>query len=197
MSIDLTQDYILEDQVAKLYPLTLEAFDLLLPFAQNEPELWQYSLLPANGADNLRTYMQFAEEQRAVNKSLPFIVLDKRSEEIAGSTRFYDYQPRHKSILLGYTWYSQKFWGSGLNKHCKYLMLEQAFEKWDLERVEFRADNKNLRSIAAMKSIGCVKEGVLRSNCASPSGRRDSIVMSILKGEWYTRVKSNLAARLG
>ena len=76
------------------------------------------------------------------------------------------------------------------------MLLEFAFEKLELDRVEFRADNNNLRSIAAMKSIGCKPEGVLRSNCASPTGRRDSIVLSILKSEWHEGVKQNLLQKI-
>ena len=61
------------------------------------------------------------------------------------------------------------------------------------ERVEFRADNNNKRSIAAMQKIGCTVEGVLRNHLPMPNGkRRDSIVLSILKEEWETRVKSLL-----
>ena len=58
-------------------------------------------------------------------------------------------------MQLGYTWYGKEFQGTGLNKHCKYLLLEFAFEKMQVERVEFRADANNEKSIAAMKSIGC------------------------------------------
>ena len=66
-----------------------------------------------------------------------------------------------------------------------------------MQRVEFRADNNNKTSIAAMKSIGCVEEGVLRSNTLkSDGGRRDSIVLSILKSEWEGGVKERLALRL-
>jgi N-acetyltransferase len=62
-----------------------------------------------------------------------------------------------------------------------------------MERVEFRADNLNKRSIAAMKSIGCIEEGVLRSNSIKQDGqRRDSIILSILKGEWEDGVKQRL-----
>ena len=65
-----------------------------------------------------------------------------------------------------------------------------------MERVEFRADNRNEKSIAAMKSIGCVAEGILRSHAVTPVGeRRDSIVLSILKNEWYGGVKDNLTKR--
>ncbi len=78
----------------------------------------------------------------------------------------------------------------------KWLMLDYAFREARLERVEFRADMNNARSIAAMKSIGCVEEGILRSNCTSPTGRRSSIVLSILKEEWESRAGDALRASL-
>jgi RimJ/RimL family protein N-acetyltransferase len=100
-------------------------------------------------------------------------------------------------LQLGYTWYGSAFQGTGLNKHCKYLLLNFAFEKMHMERVEFRADNDNKRSIAAMKSIGCMEEGILRSNSIKQDGsRRDSIVLSILKVEWEKTVKERLLMAL-
>ena len=54
-----------------------------------------------------------------------------------------------------------------------------------MERVEFRANAKNERSIDAMKAIGCTVEGILRSCVVDVTGRRDSIVLSILKNEWF------------
>ena len=75
-------------------------------------------------------------------------------------------------------------------------MLQFAFENLGVDRVEFRADYQNKRSIAAMKSIGCKEEGILRSNCKSPNGRRDSIILSILKDEWLNDVKEGLISRL-
>jgi len=64
-------------------------------------------------------------------------------------------------------------------------------------RVEFRADATNARSIAAMKSIGCVEEGILRQHLPKPDGtRRDSIVLSILQQEWKRGVKERLKERL-
>jgi len=77
------------------------------------------------------------------------------------------------------------------------LLLQFAFEKLKMERVEFRADNDNARSIAAMKSIGCKVDGILRSAMPKPNGgRRDSIVLSILKNEWESEVKQMLGSKL-
>jgi RimJ/RimL family protein N-acetyltransferase len=102
-----------------------------------------------------------------------------------------------KSTQLGYTWYSKKVWGTGLNQHCKFLLLQFAFDQIGFERVEFRADNNNKRSIAAMQKIGCTIEGVLRNHLPMPNGtRRDSIVLSILQQEWINKLKQNLGAQL-
>ncbi|WP_340171213.1 GNAT family protein [Lacinutrix sp.] len=187
----------LENEVVKLRPLKTEDIELLSWYSLNEPTLWEYSLQPANGLDNMNLYIEKALQDKVNKKSYPFIVLDKRKNEYVGSTRFYYYQLQYNTVQLGFTWYGKDFQGTGLNKNCKYLMLSFAFETLGMERVEFRADNNNKKSIAAMKSIGSTVEGVLRQNCSAPNGsRRDSVVLSILKNEWFNGVKTSLASRL-
>jgi RimJ/RimL family protein N-acetyltransferase len=194
--LNFNQDYILENDVVQLRPLTNDDFDILSQFSLQEPELWTYSLVPAGGLENLRTYMDLAIKDKEARKSYPFIVYDKRTGKYAGSTRFYDYQEQHNTVQLGFTWLGKEFQGTELNKNCKLLLLEFAFETLRLDRVEFRADASNALSIAAMKSIGCTVEGLLRSNCKSLAGRRDSIVLSILKIEWLDSIKKNLLNKI-
>ncbi len=180
-----------------LRPLEQSDWEHLLPISLNEPETWQYSLISAAGEENLKHYIDIAIQARETGKEMPFIVFDKQTQRYAGSTRFYDIQPENKSLQLGYTWYGKDFRGTGLNQHCKFLLLEYAFESLGMERVEFRADNDNKRSIAAMKSIGCTVEGVLRHNGQRPDGSwRDSIVLSILRDEWFASVKEHLYAKI-
>jgi len=188
----------LEDERVLLRPLEENDYENLLPFALNERGLWFYSLVRADGEDGLRNYLNIALGEKATGKEFPFIVFDKKANAYAGSTRFYDINLPYKTIQLGYTWYGKKFHGTGLNKHCKFLLLQFAFENLSLERVEFRADAKNERSIAAMKSIGCKVDGILRSNMPTVEGdvRRDSIVLSILKDEWFNGVKEQLIVKL-
>lgn len=194
--INFHQTITLENERVLLRPLQAEDFEHLKEFAINEPTLWQYSLMPADGLENMRRYIDSALLERERETSYPFIVFDKQTQKYVGSTRFYDYQSKHNTIQLGYTWYGKAYQGTGLNKQCKFLMLQFAFETLELDRVEFRADNNNARSITAMKSIGCIIEGVLRSNCASPTSRRDSIVLSILKSEWNRDAKNQLEEKL-
>jgi RimJ/RimL family protein N-acetyltransferase len=197
-NFNFSNNIILEDDLVLLRPLQESDVDNLLKISVNEPETWKYSLVGADGKDNLVNYIQSAVKARETQKEFPFIVFDKKSQKYAGSTRFYDIQLEYKTLQLGYTWYGSAFRGTGLNKHCKFLLLQFAFEILGMERVEFRADNNNERSIAAMKSIGCKVEGVLRSHMptANKNVRRDSIVLSILKDEWFDNVKENLKSKL-
>ena len=196
-TFDPHAQYKLEDERVLLRPLSVTDDEHLLSFALHEQDTWQYSSLGAFGNDGLSEYISQALAMRVTGKEYPFIVYDKLTGEYAGSTRFYDIQPNNQSLQLGYTWYGKKFRGTGLNKHCKFLLLQFAFEELGMERIEFRADARNERSIAAMKSIGCTVEGLLRNNMPlREGGRRDSIVLSILKSEWDSGVKQRLKDRL-
>jgi len=194
---DFTKHYVLEDDRVILRPLTLLDATYLVDYVKNEPSIWQFSLVAIQQQEDLEGYIHSAVKSREDKTAYPFIVFDKNTQTYVGSTRFYDMQLEFKTTQLGYTWYSQKVWGTGLNAHCKFLLLQFAFEKMDLKRVEFRADNDNKRSIAAMQKIGCTTEGILRSHLPRPNGtRRDSIVLSITQEEWYSQVKTLIQSQL-
>ena len=187
------QQPILENERVLLRPIQESDFENLLSFSLNEPEIWKYGLVTAAGEKNLKNYIAAAVKNLNDKKEYPFIIFDKKANCYAGSTRFYDIQQPWFTVQLGYTWYGKIFQRTGLNRHCKLLLLTYVFEEWGMERLEFRADANNTPSIAAMKAIGCVEEGILRNHMPTAQGdRRDSIVLSILKTEWFGGVKELL-----
>ncbi len=188
---------ILEDEVALLRPLDYDDYAHLLQYALHEPNIWHYSLVSAGGVDGLRNYIDTALAARQALREYAFIVWDKRQQKYAGSTRFYDISLNHKTLEIGYTWYAKDFQGTGLNKHCKFLLLSYAFDVLKMERVSFKADSNNKRSIAAMQSIGCTIEGILRNDLQKADGsRRSSIVLSILAAEWQGHVRAMLQTKI-
>lgn len=190
------EEIILENDFVMLRPLQENDLIHLEYFVINEPEIWKYSLVQIITKDDLKKYINQAIENRNLQKEYPFIVFDKKKNEYAGSTRFYDIQLAYNTLQLGYTWYGKAFQGTYVNKNCKLLLLEFAFEKLGMERVEFRADNRNQRSKQAMQSIGCMVEGIFRNHLpTAEGGRRDSIILSILKDEWPI-VKENIQNKL-
>ena len=193
MAFNFKSDLILENERVQLRPLSFTDHAFLLPFSLKEPALWTYSLTSAAGEEKLEKYLQAALQLREEETGYPFLVYDKKNEKIAGSTRFYSVNFHHKTLSIGYTWYGKEFQRTGLNRHCKLLLLTHAFEVLEMERVEFRADAKNAKSITAMQGIGCTLEGILRNDCASETGRRDSVVLSIIRNEWQNIKKALMA----
>ena len=74
----------------------------------------------------------------------------------------------------------------------KFLMLSHVFEQMDFEKVEFRIDERNVRSRKAVEKLGATLEGILRKNVITKSDfRRSSCCYGILKEEWNTIKQTN------
>jgi RimJ/RimL family protein N-acetyltransferase len=86
-----------------------------------------------------------------------FVVIDKKSQRIIGSTRFYGYDPERSEIEIGWTFLARKYWGGRYNREMKKLMLNHAFKF--IENVVFFVGETNFRSQKAMEKIGAIKVG--------------------------------------
>jgi RimJ/RimL family protein N-acetyltransferase len=105
-------------------------------------------------------------------------------DELAGMSSFLGIDAERQVLEIGGTYYRPNLRGTGFNRRIKDMMLSRAFD-CGIRRVEFRVDRRNGRSQAAMKKIGAVREGVLRSDRITWTGHvRDTVLFSILKEEW-------------
>jgi RimJ/RimL family protein N-acetyltransferase len=114
-----------------------------------------------------------------------FTVFDKTKNAYAGSTSFLNISNPDDRLEIGATWYGKEFQRTGLNRNCKYLLMQYAFDNVGAERVEFRTDERNLASRQAIEKIGGQFEGILRRHTVMYDGfRRNTVCYSILKREW-------------
>ena len=188
----MLHDLTLEGHGARLVPLADEHAEALSAFVDDRLWAGMSSPTPDTPAA-MRAEVRAAEDAPG---RLAFAVLDAATGAVRGSTSFYDWDPRIGRVEIGYTYYDPRWWGTTNNPACKLLMLTHAFETWGCARVAFRADARNARSIAAIRRLGAVPEGVLRSHRLAPDGSRgDSAYFSILSDEWPA-VRAGLEARL-
>jgi len=197
IQFNFENNIILENETVKLRPIQLSDTIHLVSISL-EPYIWDYSFVKGDGKQNLTNYINEAIKARKDKTSYTFIVYDKRNQEYAGCTRFCDINNLLNTTRMGYTWYGEKFQGTGLNKHCKYLLFQYAFEYIGFERIGLSSYIENKRSIKAMLSVGCKKEGVFRNMFPSITheGRTDAILLSILKEEWFSSEKEKLKLKL-
>lgn len=176
---------------AQLSPLEAADIPYLESIAFQDPTLLDYSPSEIHTQAALEEYVLTALDKKKKEQRYPFIIYDKQAKQIAGSTSFGNVSSRDKRLEIGWTWIGRDYQGTGLNKACKFLLLQYAFDILGFERVEFKIDSRNQRSRKAVEKIGGILEGELRSHTTMPNGfRRNTVYYGILKTEWEENKKS-------
>ena len=167
-----------------LEPLSLEHLDGMIN-AVKDGELWKLWFTSIPTPEKVETYIKTALEMRENAGAMPFIVRDRESNKIIGSTRYFNVDEGNQRLEIGYTWYSESYQRTAANSECKYLLLSHAFEKLEAIAVEFRTHWHNQKSRAAIARLGAKQDGVLRNHQKNADGGyRDTVVFSIINLEW-------------
>jgi RimJ/RimL family protein N-acetyltransferase len=183
----LRPDGPLAGRLVRVESLTEGHRDGLRAAAAEAPEIFRYTGLGFVGFERW-----FEQALDAVGE-VPFAVLVDGHE--VGSTRFLAIAPEHRRAEIGWTWLARRAWGSGANVETKFLLLEHAFERCGLQRVEFKTDARNLRSRGALLALGARFEGIFRKHMLLPTGPRDSAWYAITDDDWPA-VRARLGERL-
>ena len=166
-----------------------------LKVAVQDGELWQLWYASVPSPDEMAHYVETAIKA-STGGNLAFAVRDLKTQNIVGTTRFYDVEPAHKRGLIGYTWYAQSVQRTAINTEAKYLLMQHWFEVQQAHAVEFRTHFFNQASRRAIERLGAKQDGILRSHQILKDGSvRDTVVYSIIASEWPA-VKNNLQAKL-
>ena len=180
-----------QNKKAKLEPLQKEHFDELKTIAFDD-SLWRFITTKIYSEKDLQKYIDTAIEERENFQSYPFVIYDVATGKIAGSTRYGNISPVNRRVEIGWSWYAPFFQRTGLNRACKYELLQYAFEQLDCIRVELKTGSLNLQSQTAIAKIGATKEGILRKHMIQEDGNfRDTVYFSILQDEW-PEIKQNV-----
>ncbi|HEY1025290.1 MAG TPA: GNAT family protein [Sphingobacteriaceae bacterium] len=152
-----------------------------------ERELWIYGLKDLSKPGELKRYIESAMRDREAETCAVWTIIDARSGRVAGCTRLAEISWKDERGQIGWTWIGKDFQGTGLNKAMKYEILKYGFETLGLNRIELKADERNLQSRKAILGIGATEEGTLREHMKIHDGYiRNTVFYSILKSEWTT-----------
>lgn len=183
-------ELVLETAHVKLVPLRAEHKPGLVA-AVMDGELSKLWFTAVPSPETMDNYIAKAIEDFELDKGLAFVVIDKRTNKIIGSTRYTNATPEHKRLEIGYTWYASSFQNTYINSECKLALLTHAFEELNAIATEFRTNWYNFRSRNAIARLGAKQDGVLRNHQVMADGlTRDTVVFSIIASEWPTCKRS-------
>jgi RimJ/RimL family protein N-acetyltransferase len=188
-------DATLVGQNIELRPLRLEHKQALLEAAA-DGELWNLKVTAVPGPETIDEYISTAMAGREAGTVMPFIIMQRETGRVVGSTRFWKIDPVNRKLEIGHTWLSASVQRSRVNTEAKFLLLTYAFEVMNCVRVQFTTDALNEKSRAAILRIGAKQEGIVRHERIMPDGRkRNSVRFSIIDCEW-PEVKARLQQKM-
>jgi len=144
----------LKGELIELRPLTPEDWDDLFAVA-SDPLIWEQH--PESDRYKEGVFKVFFRE--ALECGGAFVVIDAKTQQIIGSTRFFGYDPEKSEIEIGWTFLARRYWGGRYNAEMKRLLLDHAFKF--VESVVFLVGEKNFRSQKAMEKIGASRIGLV------------------------------------
>jgi RimJ/RimL family protein N-acetyltransferase len=185
MKIEILQsDIILENEKVLLIPFENER-NIELKSIIFDDEIWKYMGMYVRNDIDFENYIESTLKQKAAGICYPFLIIDKATNKVAGSTRYGYLNHASEKCEIGWTWYAKEFQGTGLNKTCKYELLNFGFETIQFRRIQFSADLENEKSQRAIEKLGAIKEGLFRNNYIDSQGKsKDDVYYSIIAEDW-------------
>lgn len=144
------QPELLEDDLVKLIPLEESHFEVLYK-AASDHLIWEQH--PIKDRYTKEVFKPFFDA--GIKSKGAFLILDTKTSEIIGTTRFYDYKPENSSIAIGFTFIGRKFWGRNYNRSTKKLLIDYAFQ--NVNSILFHVGAENIRSQKAVLKLGATK----------------------------------------
>jgi len=148
----------LKGETLELRPLAPADFEALYAVAA-DPLVWEQH--PERERFRRDVFEKFF--RKAIAGGSAFLVTDRTTGAVLGSTRFYDYAPEKREIAIGYTFLSRACWGGPVNLEMKTLLLTHAFGFVD--SVVFHVGSENHRSRKALEKIGVHFESEAEGKC--------------------------------
>jgi RimJ/RimL family protein N-acetyltransferase len=141
----------LRGRLLEVRPLREDDYDALYAAAR-DPLIWEQH---PDERHREEVFGAFFAEHLATGGALA--VVDVRSGEVIGTSRYHDYDPVRSEVEIGWTFLARAYWGGAYNGELKRLMLEHAFQS--VETVLFVVAPGNLRSQRAVEKLGAVRAG--------------------------------------
>lgn len=136
-------------ELLELRPLSADDWEGLFAAAA-DPMIWK--LHPSPDRYKEEVFREYFKE--ALESGGALVVVDRRTQKIIGSSRYFWYGPEPSELEIGWTFLARSYWGGDYNREMKRLMLDHAFTFVD--QVIFLVGTTNLRSRKALEKIGGV-----------------------------------------
>ena len=146
----------------------------------SDPKIWEQH--PCSDRYKKEVFLKFFED--SIQSKGSYIIIDKKSNKVIGSTRFKPVNKVENAIEIGWSFLSRDRWGGTYNKAHKKLMIDYAFRYVD--HIIFYIDKQNIRSQKSVSKLGA-KEIVAPAFKNLVNHNQDCLSYRIGKESWVIK----------
>jgi N-acetyltransferase len=189
----------------RLEQLNLEFAEELTAAGNEDRSTYGWTSVPPT-VEGMRRYITGLLDDQQARTVVPFVQRRLSDGALVGCTRYLRLEwwggnALPDEVEIGGTWLAASAQRTPINTEAKYLLLGNAFDRWNVHRVAICTDARNTQSSTAILRIGATYEGILRSHRGSYAAgeehtvARDSAMYSVIRSDWPA-VKRNLEDKL-
>jgi RimJ/RimL family protein N-acetyltransferase len=158
------------------------------------PRVWRHIVPPPSTLDGMREFIRWTHRARRQRGTAVFGVFRSGDTDAVGVMQLWkverDFSVAECGFVLG-----EGQWGSGVFASGAHLLLGFAFDTVGVHRLEARAVASNARGNRALRKLGAVREGRLRSGFKRGRNYEDYVMWSVLAPEWRDQLKRSRRVR--
>lgn len=115
--------------------------------------------------------------------TVPFTMFRKSDDAFAGVAAFETISKTHRRLRIANFWHPETMRGTGVFQASQGLLIRRALD-WGVRRIEWSVAKDASAAVRAVKRLGAVEEGVLRSYYRlAGGGWADVVVLAMLREE--------------
>lgn len=147
------------------------------------PEVARFIAPPPATIEGFEHFINPTTRESSTSKTMCFAVTLVGDDTAIGLFQIREIDPSVQTAEWGFA-LGSAFWGTGVFVEAANLLLEFAFERLGVHRLEARVAVRNGRGGRALQKVGAVPEGVLRKALLKDGRYLDQAMYAIIANDW-------------
>lgn len=173
----------IESARVSLKPVSEADLPGLLAILSNAEVVKHLGHAPWKSLTDAEAWFARISKHQAAGSAVEFVIVEKQSGQCIGRCGLFDYDATDALASVGYI-LGRPHWRQGFMREALTSLIEHAFNKMGIRRLEAKTEAPNTASSALLRRLGFIREGILRERWMDQNGPIDAEVFGLLKHEW-------------
>lgn len=150
----------------------------------SDPEVMKYwNTKPWPSIEKAESFIASSTQEMISDSTLTLGIYLQETDQLAGKIMLFNYSKTSKRAEIGFG-VGREYWGKGIVMEAATALIEFAFNRLQLRRLEAEIDPDNTNSSKALQRLGFVQEGLLKQRWEVDGVVSDSALYGLLAESW-------------